>query len=158
MKRNFIITLSFLIAILLEIMPLPQWADWLRPEWLLVVLIFWLSSMPQRIGVGVAFIMGLIMDILQGNLLGENALLFVLLAYMLLKFYPRMRLFPVTQQVLMILIITFIYKALKFSIQAFLGQYPGTLLYWLPAITTAVVWPWLHAVLRKYQQRERLYS
>ena len=62
--RNYSITLSIVIALVLQIMPMPVVADLYRPDWVLLVLSYWALALPNRVNVGVAFFTGLILDIL----------------------------------------------------------------------------------------------
>jgi rod shape-determining protein MreD len=62
----WVIFLSFFIAYLLAIVPFPEWAMNYRPEWVPMVLIYWVMALPYRIGIGSAWSAGLILDILEG--------------------------------------------------------------------------------------------
>ena len=61
-----IIGLTILIALILMLIPLPEWAHSLRPEWLVLVLIYWTMALPHRVGIGTAFCCGLLLDVLRG--------------------------------------------------------------------------------------------
>jgi len=72
-KTFFVIGISLLMSLVLTILPLPAWASWWRPQWVFLVLIFWMLTLPYRVGLGVAWIMGLIVDLLLGTTLGLHA-------------------------------------------------------------------------------------
>ena len=65
------IILSFVIALMLDVLPLPNWAEWFRPEWMVMVLIFWVLVLPQRVNVGVAWVVGLVLDVVN-NAINAN--------------------------------------------------------------------------------------
>jgi rod shape-determining protein MreD len=156
MKYIIAIVISFLVAILLQIVPLPHWLELLRPEWILLVLIFWALVMPSRVGVGIAFCLGIYSDFLKADLLGSNALIYVIVTYFVIKFSTRIRLFPRWQQSAVVFVLILFYEGVQFWIHGMLGELPGTWLYWLPSITSALVWPWIYAILKPHRQRMRM--
>ena len=64
------VILSFLTAFVLTLLPLPDWANAYRPDWVALVLIYWCLDLPHRIGPGVGWVAGLMLDITQASLLG----------------------------------------------------------------------------------------
>jgi len=73
------ITFSLLAATLLNFLPLGN-APWV-PDWLLLCLVFWTIHQPRKVGVIWAFCLGLVMDVHNGNLLGQYAFMYPLVAY-----------------------------------------------------------------------------
>ena len=94
----WVILLTFFIAYLLAIVPFPEWAMSYRPEWVPLVLIYWVMALPYRFGIGSAWVVGLVLDILEGSILGLNALALVALAYITLSLHMRLRMFSTFQQ------------------------------------------------------------
>lgn len=150
LKIYFIIVISFLLAMMLTILPLPNWANWLRPIWILIVLIYWVLMMPNSISIEVAWILGLLLDVLTGTTLGEHALILVIVAYFINKFYLRMRLFSLWQQTLTVFTIVVIYQVFIFCIQGLTGSILITWQYWLSSLTSAMLWPWLFTLLQGF--------
>ena len=74
----------------------------LRPYWLALVLAYWVLEAPERVGLGFAFAVGVLADLLYGSLLGEQALRLVIMAFILQRFRLRLRFFPLSQQALAI--------------------------------------------------------
>ena len=75
------IVFTFIIALLLTIMPLPEWARYLRPDWVGLVLIYWCLAVPERVGVITGWLMGLLVDLLTGAILGQHALALTVVAW-----------------------------------------------------------------------------
>lgn len=102
MSRNanglWVVVLSFLVAYLLAVIPFPEWAMNYRPEWVPMVLIYWVMALPYRIGIGSAWFVGIILDVLEGSILGLNALSLVIIAYVTLSLHQRLRMFSSLQQ------------------------------------------------------------
>ena len=62
----FTITATFVVAMILMLMPLPDWARAYRPEWIVLALIYWSIAVPKKVGVGIAWMLGLCVDVIQG--------------------------------------------------------------------------------------------
>ena len=149
-KKIIIVSLTFMSAMLLMIVPLPNWAIWARPEWVFLVLMFWIMEYPEQVGVGVAWAVGLLMDLLTGTILGLHAFVFTLITYLVIKFHPQLRNFPLWQQSLMIFVLAMLNLALQYWILGLIGTSPGTWAYWLPALTSINIWPWESMLLREW--------
>ena len=102
---RWVIILTLLIAILLGILPLPQWAQWGRPALVAMVIVYWVIALPERVGIGVAWLVGLVQDIVEGATLGQNALALAFLAYLSLILYQRLRMFTPVQQAAVIFVL-----------------------------------------------------
>jgi rod shape-determining protein MreD len=143
-----IIILSFIVALMLTMVPLPNWAQELRPHWVLMTLVYWSMAIPTRIGVGVAWVMGLLLDVTYGSLLGQNALALALVIFLTLNLHQRLRVFPVWQQAIVIFVFSVIFNIINLWIKGISGSAPSVWLYVLPSFTTALIWPAVFIVLR----------
>ena len=99
-RNAWLLPVSLLAALVLGLLPLPVWLQPFRPNWLALVLVYWLIEAPDRVGLGIAFLMGLAVDITFGSLLGEHALRLVTMAFIVQRFRAQLRFFPVSQQAL----------------------------------------------------------
>jgi len=138
---GFMIVLSFLVAMLLTIMPLPDALRTLRPDWLGLTLIFWCLALPYRVSVGSGFLTGLLLDVLQGTLLGEHALSFSLIAYLCVRLHQRIRAYPMWQQALTVMVFLVLHQLLTLWIDSIIGRPMPSLSYWMPALIGALLWP-----------------
>lgn len=153
MKEGFFIIVTLLVAMMLTILPLPPAIVWFRPSWTLMVLIFWLMVVPHRLGIGIAFIVGIILDLLTGTILGQHALVLTLVAYIVVRFHKQIRVLPLWQQMLLVMFFTLIYLALQYWMMALSGMTLDAGRYWLPIVTTTLFWPWIYLLLNDYQHR-----
>ena len=154
--RGGVIVTTFVVALLLEIMPLPDWLASFRPEWPAMVLIYWCLALPQRIGVGIGWSVGLVVDVLRGALLGQHAMGYAVMAFLALKLHRRIRVFPLWQQALSIMVFVAIHQMLVLWVLGMIGRSPGTFGYWLPTLSSAALWPWMFLGLRGVRRRFRV--
>jgi len=144
---------TLIVALLLSMWPLPGWLEYARPEWMVLVIIYWALAMPEQIGVTVAWVVGLLLDVTQGAILGQHALGLVLVIFIINTQYQRIRVFSLAQQALVILLLLLIKQVLVLWVSGIVGQAPDIGLYFLPALTGAIIWPWLFIVLRDLRRR-----
>lgn len=147
-----IILLSFIIAFILSMVPLPQILQIVRPEFVTIVLIYWAIAVPNRIGVGIGWITGLIYDVSTDALLGQHALTFALIAYLAIKLHQRIRVFPVWQQALTIFVLMMFQGTITLWIKGMLGDAPPLSVFMLAAVSTALFWPVAYLLLRQVRR------
>ena len=150
---GWIIFTSLLIAFLLTALPLPNWANHWRPAWVALVLIYWCMALPCRIGIGIAWCSGLMLDVQQGALLGQNALGLALIAYFIIQTHKRFRIFPLVQQSCLIGFIIIFYLLISSWVRGIMGIPPQTWTYWMPAFTSMILWPWVFVILRDTRRK-----
>ena len=147
------VLLSLLAAFALTIVPLPGAIAPARPEWVLLVLVYWGMAFPRRVGILVAFLAGLFLDVLQHQLLGQNALALAAAMFIVLQIYPRLRVYPLWQQAVVVAFLVGLTRFLNIWIQGAIGFPPGSSLYWLPILTSALLWPVVYHILRDARRR-----
>ena len=153
LKTIGLLIASLLVAMMLTVAPLPTWANWLRPLWVVMVVIYWVYRMPYMINVGMAWILGLLLDVLYDAILGEHALALVVVAYVITELRSKMQFFSLWQQTGCILLALFIYQTTVFFLEGVLGHAPTTWWYWLPCLTSALFWPWVFIILQSCEHR-----
>ena len=146
------ILLTLLAGLILTFLPMPVWAMWCRPAWLLLILIYWAMTVPYRVSVGIAWMMGLLVDLMSGTLLGEHALAYTIVIYFVTRMHIRLRIYPMVQQGITILFFVFLYQFVLYCIQGFIGELPASHLYWLSSITSVLLWPWLFILMRDFRR------
>ena len=99
---GWVILLTVLIAMLLAIVHLPEswpgWLGWLRPNWLVLVVFFWVIELPHRLGLFAAWLAGIMLDALQGDPLGLNGFILATVTYVAWKLFERLRMYSMLQQ------------------------------------------------------------
>lgn len=153
MRSSLIVGLTFIAALLLSVVPMPAPFDASRPMWLAMVVAYWVMALPHRVGLLTAWVAGLATDVLFGELFGQNALVLVLVAWLVLLLYQRIRRFPLWQQSLVMLPVLGIAQMASLWLSSLVGNRPPTLLYLLPSLISAVLWPWLFSILRAIRLR-----
>ena len=154
--RNYAIALSLVCALVLQIMPMPAMVDLYRPDWVLLVLSYWTLALPHRVNVGVAFINGLILDVLLGSSLGVHSFAMCISIYVLAANYQRLRNYSLWQQALVIGIMSAFYNLIVFWLQHLLTDVYFLITYMWPVISSMVIWPWLFWLLRKLRRQLRI--
>lgn len=142
---------SLLIGLMLHMLPLGRIA-WV-PDILAMILVFWSIHQPHRIGMGVAFLMGLLVDVQQSAMLGQHALAYTLLSFMALVIHRRLVWFSVFSQALQILPLFAIAHALALLVRLIAGGvFPGNAIAIAPLIETTL-WPLISVLLLAPQRR-----
>src|SRR3990167_2675962 len=143
MRNLNAIAITLFVALFLMLLPMPAWTMCARPAWVLMVLIYWTMNTPYHVNVGIAWTVGLLVDILTGTMLGEHALALTIVVYLAYRSRMRIKMYPMLQQGLSIFIFILIYQFILFCIQGFVGEAPRSSLYWLSSLTSVLLWPWL---------------
>ena len=124
-----------------------------RPQWVMLVLIYWIMALPYRIGIGSAWMAGIFTDILEGSMLGIHALTFAVLAYITLSLHQRVRLFSSSQQSGIVLVMVGLVLTVSYWIKVVTGETAQeSMLFLLGALSSAFVWPWLFLLLRQLRR------
>ena len=147
-----IIIVTFIAALMLTIIPLPDAIETARPEWVALVLIYWCMALPDRIGVGVGWLSGLLLDILKGSLLGQHALALAVVAYLTLKLHQRLRVFPPWQQALVVLVMLVFMQLLILWFDGIIRLPAKNWQYWLAPLAGMLLWPGMFLVLRELRR------
>lgn len=155
-RRWVFIGASFAAAIILSIMPGPAWAEPFRPDWVDLVLIYWCLALPQRVGIGIGWTAGLVLDVLYGSLLGQQALAKALIAFITLKLHLQIRMFPRWQQAVTVFVLIALSDLLVFWIRGATGHAVNTWTYWVPSLVSMALWPWIFVILRDIRRRAHL--
>ena len=149
---RLVIVATLCIAMLLTILPMPEWARPFRPQWVTLVMLYWAIALPHRVGVGSGFVAGIILDVLTGTLLGQHALGLSVVTFVAIQLHQRIRVFPFWQQSLGILVLLVMEHLLALWVTgATRGISPG-LIYWSVPLIGALLWPWVFVTLRKVRR------
>ena len=156
-RNAWVIWASLIFALMLSVAPMPQFMEVGRPLWLAMFLSYWALALPHRIGLIGAWCLGLVEDLLFGSLLGLNAMILPLIIFLVLSLQRRLQMFPMWQQSLVLLVVFGLSQLVQLWLNALTGSRPPTLAFVLPALISALLWPWLFAILRGLQRRFAVY-
>jgi rod shape-determining protein MreD len=142
---------TLLVAFAFNLLPLGRLPA--MPDPLAVALVFWGVHQPRRVGVGLAFVFGLMMDVHQGALLGQHALAYTLLSFIAITVHRRLLWFGVIEQTLQIAPIFFAAHAVALAVRLIAGDmFPGWWLLLAP-VFEALLWPLATLLLLAPQRR-----
>ena len=152
-RRQLPVLVTLFIAFMLMIAPMPAAAEPFRPDWLALVLVFWAIAVPRSYSVGIAWLIGIILDVAQGTLLGQHALALCVIVYIAVKFHLLMRVFPLSQLTATVFALLALYQFLLFWINGVAGVTAPAIDYWGPVVTGTIVWPVLSILLSGMRYR-----
>ncbi|MDB5728244.1 MAG: mreD [Noviherbaspirillum sp.] len=145
------IAASMFVAFMLNLLPWGQWTG--VPDFVALVLVFWSIHQPRKVGIGIAFLMGLLMDVHNATLLGENALSYTLVSYFAIMIHRRVLWFRMITQALHVLPLLLTMQTVQLVIRILVsGHFPGWLYYTESFVTTAL-WPVVTSILLAPQRR-----
>jgi rod shape-determining protein MreD len=145
------IALTLLLATAVNMLPLGRQPA--QPDLLAVALVFWSVHQPRRVGVGVAFLFGLVMDVHQGALLGQHALAYTLLSFAAITIHRRLLWFGTFEQALQVFPLFLAGHAVSLVARLLAGDmFPGWWLLLAPVLE-ALLWPLVALLLLAPQRR-----
>jgi len=157
-ESRSLILLSIMAAVFLSLLPLPEMLVPFKPYWVAMVLIYWTLETQDMISLGLAFLIGLVLDTLSGSLMGLHALSLVVMVFLVQRFRSRLRFFPPWQQALSVLGLLVNDRIILIWITVLLGEPLPTWEYWLPPLVGMALWPWLFLLLDRIRARLRLHK
>ena len=146
---------SLFVGLLVLVVPLPDWVDLARPYLLAMLVCYWLIEAPDHLGLGIAFVAGLLADVVSGTLLGEQALRLVVLAFLVQRFRARLRFFPLWQQAGAVFALLLNDRLIATAIHLVAGDGFPPWNTWLSPVVGFALWPWLFLLLDELRLRER---
>lgn len=148
-----VVWLSFLLALCLQVMPLADGWQVYRPEWIGLILVYWCMRAPSRVGVFHGFVIGILMDLIEGSLLGQHAVILSLLAFLCALVYPRFRTYSLVQQSVLVLVLLGIVQLMEQWLRTLTGDFSIHLSFLIPSMISALLWPWLATMLLALERR-----
>lgn len=146
-SRRLPVIITFIVGLMLTVMPLADSVEPFRPDWLALVVIFWAMQLPRTWSVGSAWIIGIVLDVSYGTLLGQHALALCVIAFVTVRFHLLMRVFPMSQLAATIFALLALYQFILFWVNGVAGVSAPTITYWAPVITGTLIWPFLFMFL-----------
>ena len=154
--NRWLIPVTILVGLFFCVMPLPSALAWLRPQFAALIFIYWCLSFPHVIGVISAWFVGLAIDIVTHSTLGQHALALVIVAYVCLLSYQRIRTYLFWQQSMWVFIMIGIQQVFVNWVHSLGGHSATPSQFLLPALSSALLWPFIHTLLERLKIRYRV--
>ena len=148
---------SLVFALMSMLVPLPAPLQPFKPYWPALFLLYWcLEAGDQRVNLGLAFCIGLGADLLDGVLLGEQAMRLCGIVFIALRFRSRLRFFPMWQQTLAVLALLLNDRVLLLIVRTFAGESLPPASWWISPFVGAALWPFLFLLMDDLRMRLRI--
>lgn len=145
--------LILVAAAALVSVPLPEFVTPFRPPWAAIAVIYWVMMWPRVFGVGSAWLVGLLLDILTGDLLGQNAFSLSIIGFLTLRFHLQIRIFPLWQLTMTVFALLVINAFMLFWIDGVAGNPPAGFARWTQVLIGGVLWPPVMAIMDNIRER-----
>jgi rod shape-determining protein MreD len=136
----FILGLTLIFALLLQLFPWSGQGIIFRPDFMLVIVIYWLLRAPNLCNLGVAWLMGILVDLATGSLLGQHAISFALTAFIGLMYQRRLVLFSIWQLSAYVFGLLVFARTVLLLLKLFAGAENLGLAFFWPCITGLILW------------------
>lgn len=153
--KAWFVAVTLIVALLVNLLPLGETTLALRPDFLALVLLYWCIQAPRYVGVGIAWLMGLAMDVGDATLFGQHALAYAFLAYAAEYFRRRVLRFPLWQQAVQVAGLLALCAALILLVRVVGGAPLPRWTYFVPALVGALLWPIVSVLLQQPQRPTR---
>lgn len=151
LRNLFFIWSMILLSIILTVIPVPDLLDQYRLPWLKMTVIFFSIFNISLIGIISVWFSGLILDIMTGGLMGENALILAVLSYLSYRFRFQIRVYPMWQIMLVVLMLLSLGELISLWINGVSGTMSFNIYDWINVGIAVLVWPIFMRVLEKMQ-------
>jgi rod shape-determining protein MreD len=153
--KPWFVLLSLVAGLLLNLVPVGQPVLTYRPDFLALVLLYWCIHEPRFVGVGMAWMVGLLMDVGDATLFGQHALAYAMLAYGAEFFRRRVLRFPLWQQAVQVAVLLLLCALLVLLVRFVGGAALPKWTYLVPPLVGALLWPLASVLLQTPQRPSR---
>lgn len=139
---------TLFLALILNLLPGTSGNIYWRPDFVLLLVLYWSIYLPRMSMMGLAWAMGLFMDLAHGVLLGQHAFAYTLAAYVAARYHRRILFFPSWQQALYIFVLLLGVQTVILTLRLItFGVFPGWG-YFMQSLSGALLWPLLTPILQ----------
>jgi rod shape-determining protein MreD len=152
-RAPFVMVISFAIAIILMLVSLPPEFNFLRPQFFVLTLLYWILYTPQRINFFLVWCLGMFLDVMYSMPLGTYALSLVLVTFITLNWQVRINFFALWQKLAVIFMLTVLYFMPRLCVEWMTKHDFNWWLYIISPLVSALLWPYVAALLDGVRRR-----
>ena len=146
-----VIIITIILGLFISLITLPL--GYYAPEWILLIVVYWAIAVPSNNKLFLAFLVGIIVDIVYGQVLGISSLFYVLLVYVILRLYNSLRYMTIAQQAVVLLIFMIIKQHLLVWAYFIIDRNIDYQALLVGSFISALVWPLIYYTLRFIRRR-----
>lgn len=152
-EPRWAVTFTLLIGLILNVLPLPDWLAVVRPSFIALVIIYWGIYAPHAGGIFGPFVAGLALDVFKGDVLGQNALAAITVAYIAMSLHQRLRNQTLVQQSLFVFAVLTLNEGIIWAIEGWSGHAVATPWRWIQPMIGGMLWPFVALMLGRTHQK-----
>jgi rod shape-determining protein MreD len=152
-EPRWAVTFTVLIALIAQVIPVPDWLSVVRPSFIGLVIIYWSIFAPHAGGIFAPWLAGLALDVFKGDVLAQNALAISLIAYITMTLHQRLRNQTLVQQSLFVFAMLFLNEAVVWGIEGWTNQSVSSPWRWLQPMVGAMLWPFISLLIGRTHAR-----
>jgi rod shape-determining protein MreD len=142
-EPRWAVTFTLLLALIAQVIPLPDWLSVVRPGFVALVIIYWSIYAPHAGGIFAAWLAGIALDVFKGEVLAQNALAIALIAYITMSLHQRLRNQTLVQQSLFVFLMLAVNEVVVWSIEGWSGHSVASPWRWIQPMVGAMLWPFI---------------
>ena len=147
--------LSLIAAATLSAWPVPDWlAPW-QPQWIMMTLIFWAVTRPGEAEFGMAWVFGLLSDLVSGNWLGLHVIICCIIVFLCTRLHRALQLSDAMQRFLPVALLLALHIGYLQLLSMLLSNINPGFVHWGSLVTSLLFWPLLYYLLYKVQNRRK---
>ena len=152
-EPRWAVTLTLLVGLILQVLPLPHWIEVVRPSFIALVIIYWSIYAPHAGGFAAPFLAGIALDLFKGEVLGQNALAIALIAYIAMSLHQRLRNQTLVQQSLFVFAVLTLNEFVVWGIEGWTGHPVASPWRWIQPMIGAMLWPFVALLVGRTHSR-----
>ena len=152
-EPRWAVFLTLLIALIAQVLPLPDWLAVVRPSFVVLVIIYWSIYAPHAGGIFAPWLAGIALDVFKGEVLAQNALAIALVAYITMSLHQRLRNQTLVQQSLFVFLMLSVNEVVVWGIEGWSGHSVASPWRWIQPMVGAMLWPFIALLVGRTHTR-----
>ena len=152
-EPRWAVTFTLLLALIAQVIPLPDWLSVVRPGFVALVIIYWSIYAPHAGGIFAPWLAGIALDVFKGEVLAQNALAIALVAYITMSLHQRLRNQTLVQQSLFVFLMLSVNEVVVWGIEGWSGHSVASPWRWIQPMVGAMLWPFIALLVGRTHTR-----